>query len=267
MLETRVRSLDREGPLEKEMATHSSILAWRIPWTEEPRMLQSMGMQKVRHDWANQMFFIAPCILKAAPKLALFNPKALIGQKSRKQAYYSFLFFFFFGCTGSSFLHTGFLKLQWTGSALCCGGQASHCGGFSCCQAQALGTQALVCAAQSLISCGLWALEYVGSRSCSLQAREHRLSSCGTLAWLPTACATFWDQGSNPCPLHWQADSYPPCHQGSLFLFILKNYSWESTGYLFSYSWEMTDSQEKIWFSNCFSRVNFCKVGWKVIPG
>ena len=95
MLETRVRSLDREGPLEKEMATHSSILAWRIPWTEEPRMLQSMGMQKVRHDWANQMFFIAPCILKAAPKLAFFNPKALIGQKSRKQAYYSFLFLFF----------------------------------------------------------------------------------------------------------------------------------------------------------------------------
>ena len=41
------------------------------------------------------MFFIAPCILKAAPKLAFFNPKALIGQKSRKQAYYSFLFFFF----------------------------------------------------------------------------------------------------------------------------------------------------------------------------
>ena len=41
-----------EDALEKEMATHSSILAWRIPWTEEPGGLQSMGSQRVRHDWA-----------------------------------------------------------------------------------------------------------------------------------------------------------------------------------------------------------------------
>ena len=46
MLETRVRSLDREDPLEKGMATHSSILAWRIAWTEEPDRLQSVGLQK-----------------------------------------------------------------------------------------------------------------------------------------------------------------------------------------------------------------------------
>ena len=45
MWETRVRSLDREDPLEKEMVTHSSILAWRIPWTKEPGRLQSMGLQ------------------------------------------------------------------------------------------------------------------------------------------------------------------------------------------------------------------------------
>ena len=50
MRETRVRSLGWEDPLEKEMATHSSILAWRIPQTEEPGGLQSMGSQKVRHD-------------------------------------------------------------------------------------------------------------------------------------------------------------------------------------------------------------------------
>ena len=43
MLETRVQSLGQEDPLEKELATHSSILAWRIPWTEEPGRLQSMG--------------------------------------------------------------------------------------------------------------------------------------------------------------------------------------------------------------------------------
>ena len=48
--ETRVRSLGREDPLEKGMATHSSILAWRISWTEEPGGLQSMGSQRVRHD-------------------------------------------------------------------------------------------------------------------------------------------------------------------------------------------------------------------------
>ena len=48
--ETWVRSLRREDPLEKEMATHSSILAWRIPWREEPGRLQSMGSQRVGHD-------------------------------------------------------------------------------------------------------------------------------------------------------------------------------------------------------------------------
>ena len=50
MWETGVRSLDWEDPLEKGMATHSGILAWRIPWTEEPGGLQSMGSQGVRHD-------------------------------------------------------------------------------------------------------------------------------------------------------------------------------------------------------------------------
>ena len=50
MLETWVQSLGWEDPLEKEMVTHSSILAWRIPWMEEPGRLQSMGLQRVRHD-------------------------------------------------------------------------------------------------------------------------------------------------------------------------------------------------------------------------
>ena len=50
MQETRVRSLGWEDPLEKEMATHSSILAWRIPWTEEPCRLQSTGSQRVGHN-------------------------------------------------------------------------------------------------------------------------------------------------------------------------------------------------------------------------
>ena len=50
MWETWVQSVAWEDPLEKEMATHSSILAWKIPWTEEPRGLQSMGSQRVGHD-------------------------------------------------------------------------------------------------------------------------------------------------------------------------------------------------------------------------
>ena len=50
LLKTRVGSWGWEVPLEKKMATHSSILAWEIPWTEEPGDIQSIGMQRVRHD-------------------------------------------------------------------------------------------------------------------------------------------------------------------------------------------------------------------------
>ena len=56
MQETWVQSLGWEDPLEEGMATHSSILAWRIPWTEEPGRLQSMGSQRVRQDWATSTF-------------------------------------------------------------------------------------------------------------------------------------------------------------------------------------------------------------------
>ena len=62
--ETWVWSLGQEDPLEKEMATHSSTLAWKIPWTEESSRLQSMGLQRVRHDWATSLHFTSlhhPC--------------------------------------------------------------------------------------------------------------------------------------------------------------------------------------------------------------
>ena len=55
--ETRVRSLSQEDPLEKEMATYSSILAWKIPWTLEPGRLQSMGSQRVGHDVTERLHF------------------------------------------------------------------------------------------------------------------------------------------------------------------------------------------------------------------
>ena len=55
MRETWVQSLGWEDPLEKEMAMHSSTFAWKIPWTEEPSRLWSMGSQRVRHDWATSL--------------------------------------------------------------------------------------------------------------------------------------------------------------------------------------------------------------------
>ena len=55
MRETRVQSLGWEDPLEKEMSSHSNTVAWKIPWTEEPGRLQSMGSQRVGHDWATSL--------------------------------------------------------------------------------------------------------------------------------------------------------------------------------------------------------------------
>ena len=63
MRETQVQSLGREDPLEKEMATHSSTLAWKIPWTENPGRLQSMRSQRVGHDWVTSLFFPFPLYL------------------------------------------------------------------------------------------------------------------------------------------------------------------------------------------------------------
>ena len=54
MQEMEIRPLGREDPLEKEMATHSSILAWETPWAEESDGLQSMGLQRVKHDLATK---------------------------------------------------------------------------------------------------------------------------------------------------------------------------------------------------------------------
>ena len=54
MAPSRFGSLGQEEPLEEEMATHSSILAWKMPWTEEPGGLQSMGLQRVGHDLATK---------------------------------------------------------------------------------------------------------------------------------------------------------------------------------------------------------------------
>ena len=78
---------------------------------------------------------------------------------------------FIYGCIGSSFLRVGFLQLRRAGATLCCGAWASHCGGFSCCRAQALGARASATVARGLSNCGSRTL-------------EHRLSSCGMRAQL-----------------------------------------------------------------------------------
>ena len=231
--------------------------------------------------------------------------------------YYYFLKFIFylfiFGYIVSLLLRASFLQLQQVGATLCCGGQASHCGCFSCCGARAVGTRASVVVKRGLSSCGSWALECRLS-SCGAQAQllhsmwdlpgpglepmspalaggflttappgkperflflffylfifylflavlvlrfcAKAFPSCGK--WGPlfiavrgpltivaslvgstgsrragsvvvahglscsAACGILPDQGSNPCPLHWQADSQPLRHQGSPEIFIFK---------------------------------------------
>ena len=82
------------------------------------------------------------------------------------------------------------------GATLCCGVWASHCGGFFCCGVWALGTQASVVASYGL-------------RSWNVHSLEHTLSSCGARICYSAECGISPDQGLNPCPLHWQAYSYP----------------------------------------------------------
>ena len=86
-------ALGREDPLEKGMATHSSILAWEIPWTEEPGRLQSMGLQRVGHDLATKQQQIYTWILKlllikySTKYFSLLHPTLHITNTSEKQSY------------------------------------------------------------------------------------------------------------------------------------------------------------------------------------
>ena len=72
MPETWVRSLGGEDPLVKEMATHSSILAWEIPWTEEPGELQSLGSQRVRYDLATSLS-LSFCLATERNKILIYT--------------------------------------------------------------------------------------------------------------------------------------------------------------------------------------------------
>ena len=83
--ETWVWSLGWEDPLQKEMATHSSLRAWRIPWTEEPGRLQSLGSQRIRHDWGTNFLPLHSIIISddaflSGIDLHLFRP---LGERSK----------------------------------------------------------------------------------------------------------------------------------------------------------------------------------------
>ena len=88
--EARVRSLGWEDPLEEEMATHSRILAWRIPWREEPGVLQSMGLQRVGHNLRlnniEVMTVSDMCVCVCGP--VLFLRKSILTTWSRLIKYY-----------------------------------------------------------------------------------------------------------------------------------------------------------------------------------
>ena len=103
--ETWVQSLGWEDPQAKGMATHSNILARRIPWTEEPGKLQSMGLQRVRHDWATNIFISWMCCstmsrsvsgIKTIPCAQHFQP----GNQEREPTTWSFLCSFLNTLTG-----------------------------------------------------------------------------------------------------------------------------------------------------------------------
>ena len=95
-------------------------------------------------------FFSCEGTHKEGPLLLLEITKGLEPFFKKKKKNYLFIY----GCIGSSLLHAGFLQLRRAGAALRCGVRASHCGGFSCCGAQALGTRVSVVVARGLSSCG-----------------------------------------------------------------------------------------------------------------
>ena len=143
----------------------------------------------------------------------------------------------FFGCIGSSLRHAGFLWLQQASATLRCGAWASHCGGFSCCRAWALGTWA-----SAIVACGL--------QSAGSVVVAHG-PSCSA------ACGILLDQGSNPCSLHWQADSYPLCHQGSPEYPHFNPASCKACRYVSKFFWNLELHKKEFNFSSFYWQTSF----------
>ena len=113
------------------------------------------------------LFYIQQCVY-VNPNLPIY-PSPHLSPGNHKFVFffkiiYLFIYLFILDCVGSSLLHAGFLQLRRAGATLCCSARASHCGGISCCRAQALGARASV-----VVACGLQQLWLVGSR---MQAQQ-----------------------------------------------------------------------------------------------
>ena len=146
------------------------------------RMMQvsrNLGNGKM-HPEPNRLKMFQKSFMSSQVCLEISSPSGLACCRSRSKRvlcylfiflndHFVFIYLFNFGCIGSSLLRAGFLLLLWEGATLRCSARASHCGGFSCCGAWALGARVSVVVACGLSSCGLWAL-------------EHRLNTCGARA-------------------------------------------------------------------------------------
>ena len=84
-IKTWVQSLGQEGTLEEDMATHSSILAWRIPWSEEPGRLQSTGLQRVRHNWSD--------LLRHMVSMLIWYLWTILADVTRNYAFYLYIYY------------------------------------------------------------------------------------------------------------------------------------------------------------------------------
>ena len=181
MWETQVQSLGREDPLEKGMEIHSSILAWEIPWTEEPGGLQSLGSQRVKHNWATNTFtFSRPWCREVSADEACTQILGLGCKLSSQVPRWSHRWVMV-GAQGLPGLSLPFYIFTWLSWVLVAASRIfiMSCGVF-CCSVWA----------QSLWRTGLAALQHVGSE--------------------------FPNQGLNPCPcIHWTT------REVSVFLFFL----------------------------------------------
>ena len=133
----------------------------------EVMSIEVVGVKQVRWKPCSTVWKRVWIFIKKCRSHTLRSLEEDIGQFLKGiYGYMDMCFFFFFGCVVSSLLHVGFLQLQRAGTTLRCGAQASHCGGFSCCGAWALGARASVvvaCRLQQLWHTGLVAPRHEGS--------------------------------------------------------------------------------------------------------
>ena len=156
-----------------------------------PTSMTAVMISRVYTSW---MYKLLNCTLYAQFVVCQLN-------LSTAGFYFFHKFIYFFGCVGSLLLRVGFLQLRRAGTTLCCGARASHCGGFSCCGAQALGTRASVVVARGLSSCGAQAQLLRGMWDLPGPGLEPVFPALGR--WILNHCIT------REVPIHFFLDSFP----------------------------------------------------------